>query len=337
MRKVTLFTSFVALLMVFTLNFQPAVVRADWDPTNPYTKYAQIPDRAGMNVNATYLLDTTAPVPPGPQPIYPWQKILADDFICTQTGPITDIHIWGSWLNDKIPYSTANPNVQNVSFKLSLHTNVPANPTIPGSYSHPGDQFWSAIYTPGQYTPQLWLPSEELFYEPNTNQIIGQDHQIWLYNFDIKPDPTNPTQWPYQYGTAANPQIYWLDVQAIVPEPAPVAGQLLPDYVFGWKTSLEGFNFPDPTGLLKDDDAVFGDTNKPGGEPVPQTDPATGLVWTWKDMHYPTTGPYQGSSINLAFVITTVPEPSIFVLLGMGAVGLAFYVRHRKKEGRDEG
>ena len=26
--------------------------------------------------------------------------VLADDFPCNTTGPITDIHLWGSWLND---------------------------------------------------------------------------------------------------------------------------------------------------------------------------------------------------------------------------------------------
>src|SRR5271165_4505513 len=30
------------------------------------------------------------------------QIVLADDFPCNQTGPITDIHIWGSWLSDQI-------------------------------------------------------------------------------------------------------------------------------------------------------------------------------------------------------------------------------------------
>ncbi len=327
MCKVMNFVLTVAAIVVLTSAFAPQIARADWNANDPATKYVQMPDPIGMNVNATYLLDTSAPVPPGPQPIYPWQKILADDFLCTQTGPITDIHIWGSWLNDKIPYSTANPNLQNVSFKLSLHTNVPAGVDAP--YSHPGGQFWSAIYNPGQYTPTFWSNSDEMFYEPNTNQIIGQDSKIWQYNFDIKPDPTNPTQWPYQYGTATNPQVYWLDVQAIVPEPAPAAGQLLPDYVFGWKTSLDGFVVPNPTGQLKDDDAVFGDTITPGGEAVPHTD-ATGLVWTWKDMHYPT-GPYQGNSINLAFVITSVPEPGTIVMLSMGAIAVAFYGLRRRR------
>ena len=32
----------------------------------------------------------------------PWA--LADDFQCTNTGPITDIHLWGGWLNDIVDF-----------------------------------------------------------------------------------------------------------------------------------------------------------------------------------------------------------------------------------------
>src|SRR5881628_2400901 len=64
---------------------------ADWNPGDP-AKWVQMPDlQNGMDV-----LDTFSP-------ILPYNKILADDFKCTQTGPITSIHIWGSWLNDRVP------------------------------------------------------------------------------------------------------------------------------------------------------------------------------------------------------------------------------------------
>src|SRR3972149_785545 len=117
MRKFIVLTSFVGLLAVFMLILHPIVVRADWDQSNPYTKWVQLPDlNNGMNVNATYLYDITQP---GSPPIYPWQKILAEDFPCWQTGPITDIHIWGSWLNDRVAPKT--------DFKLSIHADVPAD------------------------------------------------------------------------------------------------------------------------------------------------------------------------------------------------------------------
>lgn len=304
MRKVTLFTSFISLLMVYTLNFQPSVVRADWDPSYPYTKWVQMPDVInGLDVNATYLVNTAAPVPPGPTPIYPWQKILADDFPCYQPGPITDIHIWGSWLNDQVYPETA--------FKLSIHADVPAGVDAP--YSHPGEELWSRVMFPTAYRP--WATANEYFYEPNTDRIIGTDTTVWQYNFNI-----NPLDAFHQKGTTAVPQIYWLDVQAIIHQPVPPTPEL-PQYVFGWKTTPQPWQ----------DDAVYGDTEVPGGAPYPQfPNPDGTALLPWKDMHYPPGTIYYPNSLNLAFAITTIPEPgTIVMLLSACIIGLVVYLRRR--------
>jgi hypothetical protein len=44
-------------------------------------------------------------------------KILANDFLCTKTGPITNIHIWASWLNDQ-----PDPSAR---FQVGLWSDVP--------------------------------------------------------------------------------------------------------------------------------------------------------------------------------------------------------------------
>ena len=55
-------------------------------------KYIQMPDtQNGMDVLSGYN----------------WSKlkvVLADDFVCTNTGPVSDIHLWCSWLNDTIRF-----------------------------------------------------------------------------------------------------------------------------------------------------------------------------------------------------------------------------------------
>ena len=116
----------VALLVL------PLGASADWDETMP-AKWVQLPDETplGIDVNAT-------------EPF-----ILADDFECTETGPIKQIHIWGSWLNDYLPYG--DPNM--VSFILSFHADIPDSESSTG-YSMPGDVLWYRLFSPGDFTAQ---------------------------------------------------------------------------------------------------------------------------------------------------------------------------------------
>ena len=74
------------------------------------TKWEQLPDLSptGMDVDATWHPETPEPPP----------LILADDFLCTETGFITDIHIWGSWINDFYPFGE-DPGA--VEFTFSIH------------------------------------------------------------------------------------------------------------------------------------------------------------------------------------------------------------------------
>ncbi|GAG50069.1 unnamed protein product, partial [marine sediment metagenome] len=70
-------------------------------------KWLQEPDvnTTGMDVRANY-------------PDF----VLADDLQCAAPGPITEIVIWGSWLDDIVPAGGAD----DVSFTLSIHEDVPA-------------------------------------------------------------------------------------------------------------------------------------------------------------------------------------------------------------------
>ncbi len=265
----------------------PALVRADWNVGDPFKMhYPQLPDLnpTGLDVLATRNPNFTLPDPPGPA----W-KVLADDFLCTQTGPITDVHIWGSWLNDEV--------FTGVQFKLSIHRDIPAPPT--GGTSMPADPpLWQAIVAPSSQRLYSEIPAgvdPEQFYDPNINQIIGTDRQIWQYNFVDLPDPF----------IQEKGQIYWLDVQALVPDTSP--------FLFGWKTTN-----PQITQHFMDD-AVYADT------------PAFGApaILPYKPLEYPDGHPYGGLSIDLAFVITGVPEPASFALLGI-ALAAALITRRRQ-------
>jgi len=141
----------------------------------------------------------------------------------------------------------------------------------------------------------------EQFYDPNHdfgdpvppfNGIIGTDSVCWQYNFDLAAAGTVP---PTQEGTPDRPIIYWLDVTAFPHDP---------DAVFGWKTSLDHWN----------DDAVYWD-DIAGADALPN------------ELRYPMGHPFEGESIDLAFVI--VPEPATMLLLIGG--GVLAVVRRRRR------
>ncbi|MCX6832485.1 MAG: hypothetical protein NT028_10220, partial [candidate division Zixibacteria bacterium] len=92
------------------------VHRSDWDPGDPYKMhFPQLPNESGWDVNAT-------------DPV-----VLAEDWQCSETGWVKDIHFWGSWKNGIVG--------QIQYFNLMICSDIPANPPqIP--YSRPGPSLW---------------------------------------------------------------------------------------------------------------------------------------------------------------------------------------------------
>ncbi len=207
--KQTIVMLTVAVLLAFA-----GTAIADWDPEQP-AKWVQLPDLSttGIDVNATE------------------EYILADDFLCNETGRITAIHIWGSWYQDE--------NSPNTFFTLSIHEDIPASQS-PTGYSMPGDVLWVRTFQPGEYAERIYAEDiNEGWMNPPEWYIFPGDHICWQYNFHI--DSAEAFE---QQGTPDEPVVYWLDVQA-----APMYTGLY----FGWKTSLDHWN----------DDAVWGQGMEP--------------------------------------------------------------------------
>ena len=148
---------------------------------------------------------------------------LADDFRCTQTGPITDITIWGSWKWDEfVPGITF--------FELGLWSDVPDNPDDPEDYSHPGEQLWDYFFLPGQFIEEQFMMVEpgEWWYNPVTGECFyPADYWVWQYDFPV---PVTEA-FVQEEGT-----IYWLSVKAIQPEDPNGSVNI------GWKTTQLHWN-----------------------------------------------------------------------------------------------
>ena len=150
-----------------------------------------------------------------------WHYNLADDFQCSESGWITDVHIWVSWYDDS---SNDDPTPRS-KFRLAIWEDFPADPQDPDSYSMPGTQRWYREFEPGEYIvgPRVDTQEED-FIHPNPEgeggEVVGTDNYIYQYTFCIDPGEI------YQ----EEDEILWLSaVQSFGQNP-------------GWKTSLIHFN-----------------------------------------------------------------------------------------------
>ena len=177
--------------------------------------------------------------------------VLADDFVCTNTGPITDIHLWGSWLNDV-------SHTNSINFWLGIYDDVPGGSG--NTFSHPGTNLlWQQWFAPGQYAETIWTNNaQEQFLDPGSTNVLGPDSVVWYYCFY----PTNAFQ---QTGTSTNAKTYWLAAYAQLPVGA--------NYNYGWKTA---------TGVLKDTSVHA---------PWPGTPPIANPGWTPNGYQPPAGGP----------------------------------------------
>ncbi len=182
-------------------------------------KWLQNPDLSPMGIDVAACVS-----PPGDD------YLLADDFLCTTTGPITDIRIWGSWLNDYLPFGQ---DPRAMRFILSIHADIPAG--VVEEWSMPGDVLWFREFGPGEFQVEPYAEQiVEGFMYPPDMYLFPADWTCWLYEFHVDPHLAFK-----QEGTEDEPIVYWLDLKAFPDDP---------EAQFGWKTSVDHWN----------DDAVWG-------------------------------------------------------------------------------
>lgn len=198
-----------AVYIALLLAGSAVATRGDWDPGDPFKMHwPQTPDPTGWDVSFE-------------------NKTLADDFRCTQSGPITDVHLWVSWKDDITRWDL----VTNIH--LSIHADIPADPPFI-LYSRPEDPpLWQRdLGTNGWTFRGYGDPSPQGWFDPAEPPALPINHNItWQINITDLPDPF--------IQTVGN--IYWLDVRIDLSEP---------EAAIGWKTSgAPHFN----------DDGVFSD------------------------------------------------------------------------------
>jgi len=227
MNRISRITAGAALL---ALALATSTAHADWNPGFKHKMhFPQQPDPVGFDVN------------------FRTPMTVADDWKCSETGPVTDIHFWFSarndWLNLQLPLDTQIFNIH-----VSIHADVPAGPVIP--FSHPGQLLWERDFNVGQVKIRRYGTGLQSWYDPATGLVIPNDHNI-IYQCNII---NIPEPFYQKRGT-----IYWLDVS--------ISSQ----QELGWKSS-DLFKYPPGYyGQHYQDDATW----------------TLGAALGWQDIHYP--------------------------------------------------
>lgn len=255
----------IAIIAMFTL---PA--SADWIPEDGHKMHwPQEPLLGGMDIGFS-------------------GSTLADDWQCSGTGPVDDLHFWISCpeFSDNGPIG---PDVAGTSLPVTAEPEIPGftiqiysdNPEGPLGFSQPDTLLWERFFIFDELVVLEQPPNLQSWYDPSTQEFIPDNHDTWgLVNITEIPDP-----FVQQQG-----EIYWLAI-TVGQGPAIPGTPVDPDMcTLGWKESgSDHFN----------DDAVWLDYSG-----------------AWMELR----DPRSGESLDLAFVVT--PEPTAMLLLGCGAVAI---------------
>lgn len=183
---------FVALLAAIVIARVNVPVFADWQPGDGHKMhYPQLPDETGSDVYSEY----------------PWG--LADNWMCSESGPVSDIHFWGSWLNDVIG------ETGDILVRVLDNDDT-------GDFDKPGSVLWENVFTEADYTAVLYADGySQGWYDPRTGWYDENNHeQTWQYNIPLIPEPF------YQ----EEGEMYWLMISMD-----------FWDCQWGWKTSLDHY------------------------------------------------------------------------------------------------
>ena len=186
------------ILTVLGLLAVPAM--ADWSPGDGHKMhYPQLPDPNGWDI------DTTT-------------DFIFDDWQCSGSGPVSDIHFWASSQGDG-----GGPLARII---VEIWSDVPADdPSNEFDFSHPGAKLWQHIFFPADWIMLGPDFGDQGWYAPNPGDVFPNDHtNYYQFNFDNIPEPYDQEE-----GT-----IYWLAIHTV-----PVSSE---DAPWGWKTTQDHWN-----------------------------------------------------------------------------------------------
>jgi hypothetical protein len=182
----------ICIFICILLMGSSGITLADWSPGDGHKMhFPQLPDPNGWDVD--------------------WGLVyLGDDWRCSETGFIKDIHFWISWWND---------DVQDIPWiYVSIWSN---NPEGPHGWSVPEELLWDNTFEKGEFiVAGPWDGNQGWLIPPS--QYIPDNHDKY-FQINI---PEIPSPYLQELGN-----IYWLVINM------PFTDQ----FVCGWKSSNDSF------------------------------------------------------------------------------------------------
>ena len=141
---------------------------------------------------------------------------VADDFRCSQSGAITDIHFWISWKDDIVD--------DVLDWCISIYDN-----RVVDGVSKPGKELWR--FKEGKISVRVEEPSEQGWLCPCNDEVLTDNHTWYaLINITEIAEPFKQEK----------DKIYWLVIRAN----ATLYESPIPQPEVGWKTSLDHYGSP---------------------------------------------------------------------------------------------
>ncbi len=230
---------------------------------------------------------------------YHWRPIIADDWLCEDDRPVTDIHWWGSYIGWNQPFP---PPIVPQAFHIGIWMDTPVGADPDADFSHPLVLIWENYcdswvwnfygydidpHWTGSPDPTVGEPLEPWETCFQFNQLLSEDEwfyqdpcEIWLWG-------DSPTD-PYPKAT-----VYWLSIAAVydpniafIPHP------------WGWKTRRPTWN-DDAVRIWEVEPPTI---DWPAGFPPPNWPPSRGYNWKMGD---PIWWPDVADSWDMCFELTT--------------------------------
>lgn len=203
-----------AIVMLAVAALVAPAALADWDPGDSHKMhYPQLPDPNGWDVE-----------------ISSWQHEIADDWKCSASGPVSDLHFW---------YST----VKDLPNEMDWVTVTIYSDDRSGPYSKPGEALWTRTFDQalGDFSIRYDVGTgQQGFFDPQEPWWGHPDHQLYhQVNIENIVEPFVQTE----------DTTYWLGIYAYW-EPWPQAS-------VGWKTTQDYFQ----DGAVFDSDLLSGPEN----------------------------------------------------------------------------